>query len=253
MSTDTAEFTGRVALVTGAGRGIGRAIAEGLAARGAHVALVARSADELEEVAAAIESGGGRATAFARDLLDDGDRDGLVDEVEAACGPVTILINNAAIVDPLGTSAEVALDAFERALRLNVVAPAALSFRVLPGMRAAGWGRIVDVSSGVAVRNDAMIGANAYTTTKAALEAHARNLAAEYADSGVTVNIYRPGVVDTGMQEWLRSRPDDEVATGLPANFQRLHDEGALITPEHSAAGLLGRISSDETGQAWTV
>lgn len=253
MNVDNAEFAGRVALVTGAGRGIGRAIAEGLAARGAHVALVARSSGELDEVVAAIEYAGGRATAFARDLLDDGARERLVDEVEAVCGPVAILINNAAIVDPLGRSTDVRIDAFERALRLNVVAPAALSFRVLPGMIAAGWGRIVDVSSGVAVRNDAMVGANAYTTTKAALEAHARNLAAEYADSGVTVNVYRPGVVDTGMQEWLRSRPDEEVATGLPANFRRLHDEGALITPERSASGLLARLASSETGQAWSA
>ncbi|PSL38346.1 short-subunit dehydrogenase [Labedella gwakjiensis] len=248
-----AEFAGRIALVTGAGRGIGRAIAEGLAARGAHVAIVARSGDDLDRVVAGIVAAGGRATAFARDLLDDAERDSLIDDVEAECGRVDVLINNAAIVDPLGRSVDVPMDAFERALRLNVVAPAALSFRVLPGMVAAGWGRIVNVSSGVAVRNEAMIGANAYTTTKAALEAHTRNLAAEYADSGVTINVYRPGVVDTGMQEWLRSRPEDEVATGLPANFRRLHEEGALITPERSAAGLLARLSLSETGQDWSV
>jgi 3-oxoacyl-[acyl-carrier protein] reductase len=253
MSIDSSEFGGRVALVTGASRGIGRAIAEGLAARGAHVAVVARTFVELGTVVDGIEAAGGRATAFARDLLDGDVRSGLVDEVARAVGPVEILINNAAIVDPLGTSTDVPIDAFERALVLNVLVPAELSFRALPGMLDAGWGRIVDVSSGVAVRNDAMIGANAYTTTKAGLEAHARNLAAEYADSGVTVNIYRPGVVDTGMQEWLRSRPDEEVATGLPASFRRLHDEGALITPERSAAGLLERLSSGETGQAWSV
>lgn len=253
MSIDSSEFAGRVALVTGASRGIGRAIAEGLAARGAHVAVVARSFLELGAVVDGIEAAGGRATAFARDLLDGEVRSGLVDEVARAVGPVGILINNAAIVDPLGSSTDVPIDAFERALQLNVLAPAELSFRALPGMLDAGWGRIVNVSSGVAVRNDAMIGANAYTTTKAALEAHSRNLAAEYGDSGITVNIYRPGVVDTGMQEWLRSRPDEEVATGLPASFRRLHEEGALITPERSASGLLARLSSSETGQAWNV
>jgi 3-oxoacyl-[acyl-carrier protein] reductase len=120
-------------------------------------------------------------------------------------------------------------------------------------MVAAKWGRIVNVSSGVAVRNDAMIGANAYTATKAALEAHTRNLAAELAGTGVTLNVYQPGVVDTGMQEWLRSRPDEEVGTGLSESFRRLHDDGALITPERSASGLLARLSSPATGESWSV
>lgn len=252
-SIDPTEFAGRIALVTGAGRGIGRAIAEGLAARGAHVALVSRSRDELDAVVSGIESAGGRATSFARDLLDDDARDRLVDDVESRVGRVGILINNAAIVDPLGRSVVVPFDAIERSFRLNVFAPAALSFRVLPGMLESGWGRIVNVSSGVAVRNAAMIGANAYTASKAALEAHSRNLAAEHAGTGVTINVYRPGVVDTTMQEWLRSRPADEVDTGLPESFRRLHEDGALITPERSAAGLLARLSSAETGQDWSV
>jgi 3-oxoacyl-[acyl-carrier protein] reductase len=253
MSTGDDEFRGRIALVTGAGRGIGRAVAEGLARAGAHVAVVARSGEQLLSVVDSIRAAGGQATAFPCDLADDDARDRLVDDVQRLIGRVDILINNAATVDPLGRTVDVPAHAFERAFRLNVFAPAALSSRALPGMIEAKWGRIVNVSSGVAVRNDAMIGANAYTATKAALEAHTRNLAAELAGTGVTLNVYQPGVVDTGMQEWLRSRPDDEVGTGLPEAFRRLHDDGALITPERSASGLLARLSSPATGESWSV
>ena len=86
-------------------------------------------------------------------------------------------------------------------------------------MRERGWGRIVNVSSGIAAHPETMIGGNSYATTKAALEAHTVNLAAELAGTGVTVNIYRPGIVDTAMQTWIRSQDPARIGEQLHARF----------------------------------
>jgi NAD(P)-dependent dehydrogenase (short-subunit alcohol dehydrogenase family) len=117
---------------------------------------------------------------------------------------VDILVNNAATVEPLGPTAAVEAAELRAAFELNVVAPAALTAAVLPGMLSAGWGRIVNVSSAIVARPDSMARFNAYAATKAALEAHTVNLAAELRGTGVTVNAYRPGGVDTAMQAWIR-------------------------------------------------
>jgi NAD(P)-dependent dehydrogenase (short-subunit alcohol dehydrogenase family) len=139
-------FDGELALVTGAGRGIGRAIALELAAAGARVALLARSVDELDEVAAAVRDRGGTAGVFPADAADPAQVAGAMTRITAEMGRVSILISNAAVVWPLG--------------------------------------RIVNVSNGIAAHPAGMIGGNAYATTNAALEAHAINLAAELAGSG---------------------------------------------------------------------
>ena len=115
-------------------------------------------------------------------------------------------------------------------------------------MLEAGWGRIVNVSSGIAAHPEGMIRGNAYATTKAALEAHTRNLAAELAGPGVTVNIYRPGGVDTAMQAWIRGQDPARIGTAMHDRFTRSHADGTLITPEQSAAALLARLSTDDTG-----
>jgi NAD(P)-dependent dehydrogenase (short-subunit alcohol dehydrogenase family) len=116
-----------------------------------------------------------------------------------------------------------------------------------------GWGRIVNVSSGIAAHPGAMVGMNAYATTKAALEAQTLNLAAELAGSGVTVNVYRPGSVDTAMQEWIRSQAPDEIGTELHRRFQASYEQGSLMAPEHSARTLVRRLAGDATGEIWTV
>jgi len=98
-----------------------------------------------------------------------------------------------------------------------------------------------------------MIGANAYATSKAALEAHTLNLAAELADTGVTVNVYRPGGVDTAMQGWIRSQSPDAVGATLHERFVDTYAKGRLITPEASARSLLARLPSNATGEIWSV
>ncbi len=98
-----------------------------------------------------------------------------------------------------------------------------------------------------------MPGGNAYATTKSALEAHTRNLAEELAGTGVTVNVYRPGSVDTAMQAWIRSQSPDEIGAALHQRFVRNHEQGAMLTPEYSAASLLCQLAGDGTGQIWAV
>ena len=116
-----------------------------------------------------------------------------------------------------------------------------------------GWGRIVNVSSGIVDHPGAMVGLNAYAATKAALEAHTLNLAAELGGTGVTVNVYRPGSVDTAMQGWLRAQPPAEIGAGLHQHFQTSYEQGALITPERSARSLLTRLAGEATGEIWNA
>jgi NAD(P)-dependent dehydrogenase (short-subunit alcohol dehydrogenase family) len=129
----------------------------------------------------------------------------------------------------------------------------ALTAALLPGMTGAGWGRIVNVSSGIVAHPEAMVRGNAYTATKAALEAHTVNLAAELRGTGVTANVYRPGRVDTVMQEWIRGQDPERIGAALHARFTRSASSGELITPQRSASVLLARLVGDETGAVWDV
>jgi len=250
-----ADFTGKTALVTGAGRGIGRAVALGLAGAGARVILLARSAGQLDE-ARAVLLDRGAAPALARVIAADlGDEEQRARAADAALedGAVDILVNNAATVEPLGVTAGIPAAELRRAFELNVIAPAALTSAVLPGMLRAGWGRVVNVSSAVVARPEALVRGNAYAATKAALEAHTVNLAAELRGTGVTVNVYRPGGVDTAMQAWIRGQDPDRIGTGLHSRFNQNFAEGTLITPEQSAAALIAHLSGDDSGSVWDV
>jgi NAD(P)-dependent dehydrogenase (short-subunit alcohol dehydrogenase family) len=248
------DFTGKTALITGAGRGIGRSVALGLAGAGARVVLLARTAAQLEETRALLRERGvdaGRISVVRADLADEDDRGRAAADALAA-GRVDILVNNAAVVEPLGPTIGIAAADLRLAFEVNVVAPAALAAAVLPGMLDAGWGRVVNVSSGIVANPAGMIRGNAYAATKAALEAHTVNLAAELAGTGVTVNVYRPGGVDTAMQAWIR-RQDPGRIGALHERFNRNFTEGTLITPDHSAAGLLAHLTGDDTGAIWDV
>jgi NAD(P)-dependent dehydrogenase (short-subunit alcohol dehydrogenase family) len=155
------------------------------------------------------------------------------------------------MVGPLGPSVSVDPAEWAFTFSVNVVAAAALSFAVLPVMVERGWGRIVNVSSAIAAHPGAMVGMNAYAASKAALEAHTVNLAAELAGSGVTVNAFRPGSVDTAMQAGIRAQDPARIGTGLHERFARSYAEGAMITPEQSARSLIPHLSADATGEVW--
>ncbi|WP_433281781.1 SDR family NAD(P)-dependent oxidoreductase [Pseudonocardia xinjiangensis] len=239
--------------MTGAGRGIGRAVAVELAGPGVTVALLARSPDELAETAAQVRARGGTPVEIPVDLAETEKIGAAVERARESAGTIDTLVNNAGVVWPLGPTAAVDPGEWATAITINLVAVTALTLAVLPGMLAQRRGRIVNVSSGAAARPDSMIGGNAYVTSKTALEAHTLNLAAELADSGVTVNVYRPGAVETPLQGWIRSRDPDQIGEGLHERFVRMHADGALITPEHTARCLVGHLADADTGQVWTV
>jgi NAD(P)-dependent dehydrogenase (short-subunit alcohol dehydrogenase family) len=246
-------LTNRIALVTGAGRGIGQAISLGLAEHGARVAALARSAGQVHETAALITGRGGQALALPADVADPDQIAGALAAIGQRWGPVQVLINNAAVVWPLGPSPAIDPQQWATAIAINLTAAARLSFMALPGMLEGSWGRIVNVSSGIAANPAGMLRANAYATSKAALEAHTLNLAAELAGTGITVNVYRPGGVDTAMQAWIRDQNPEQIGTALHKQFMHSYQHKTLLTPSQSAAALLARLPSQHSGQIWNA
>jgi NAD(P)-dependent dehydrogenase (short-subunit alcohol dehydrogenase family) len=249
----TDELTDRVALVTGAGRGIGRAIALALAARGMRVLLLARSLPQLDGVAAEIGAAGGTSVAVAADVGDPLRAAAAIQHKASRLGEIGVMVNNAAVVWPLGPTTGLDPGDVLSALQINVLGVISLTTAFLAPMVADGWGRIVNVSSGIVAHPGMMVGGTVYAATKAAVEAHTINLAAELVGTGVTANVYRPGSVDTAMQEWIRSQPPEEIGAGLHTRFVESHAQGTLITPERSAASLVARLSGESSGQIWDV
>jgi len=193
-----AELTGRIALVTGGGRGIGRAVALSLASAGADVAVTARSAKELDETAAAIRALGRRAEAIVCDVAERTQVDAMVARVKTALGDPLILVNNAGIAASAKLT-DTTDEMWDRMLRVNASGAFYCTRAVLPLMLAAKWGRIVNMAS-VAGRAGAPYIA-AYTASKHALLGLTRAVAAEVASRGITVNAVCPGYVDTEMTD----------------------------------------------------
>ena len=240
---------GRVAIVTGAGRGIGRATAVALARAGADVACVARTASQLAETAALVRAVGRRAQQIEADLGEPGAPSMIAAKVMAELGAIDILVNNAATVEPAGPTATAGPEDWARAVAVNLTGPVRLTLAVLGAMIKHGYGRIINVSSGIAAAPGATPGLNAYAASKAALEAHTLGLAAELAGTGVTVNIVRPGPVDTAMPAWILAQPPAQVGAGLHDRFAAMRDAGLLASPGQPARMIADLITGDTTGQ----
>ena len=220
---------GQVALVTGGGRGIGRAMALALGRAGAAVAVCARTGSQLAETVQLLEREGGRALALAADVADRHAVEAMVEHTERVLGPIELLVNNAGIGGTAGPFAETDPDAWWDVQVVNLRGPVYCSRAVLPGMLQRGRGRIINVSSGAGF--DAWPLVSAYAVSKAALYRLTENLAAETGQHGVQVFAIHPGLVRTEMVE-------EALHCGVPAieqQFRDWFDAGSDIPPERAA------------------
>jgi len=200
-------LAGRTALVTGASRGIGRAVALSLAEAGAAVAVNYRErAADARDVVAAIQRDGGKAMDVAADVSDGRAVADMVAAVERELGPVDVLVNNAGLAIIRGID-DLTEDEFDRTIAVNLKSAFLCTKAVLPGMRARKWGRIVNISSGAA-RGAGGIGPH-YNASKAGMEGLTRGYAARVVKDGVTVNAVAPSLIETDMvRAGLASSPD---------------------------------------------
>jgi NAD(P)-dependent dehydrogenase (short-subunit alcohol dehydrogenase family) len=228
----------KVAVVTGGGRGLGRAFAQALAAAGYVVAVMARSEAELAETVALVERSGGKANAFAADVTDGTAVDRAFTEVERTLGPVDLLVNNAGVVGPLGPFAKSDAGAWWRTLEVNLRGQMLCAHRVLPGMIARRRGRIVNIASGGGATMLPYF--SAYVTSKTALIRFSECLAFEVKDHGIAVFAMGPGTVRTAMSEYSLNSPEGR--TWLPW-FRDIFEEGRDLPPERPAALLVALAS----------
>lgn len=226
----------RVAIVTGASRGIGRAIAERLARDGRLVVLVARSTDALDEVRSAIESNGGTAETRACDVSDGEALTALVEEVASTHGRLDILINNAGVTRD-GLILRMTDDDFDAVINTNLRSAFIASRAAIRSMMRGRFGRIVNIGSVTGIIGNP--GQANYAAAKAGLIGMTKTIAREMGSKGITANVIAPGFVETAMIEQLPQAMKDEVVKQLPVRRFGKPEEIA-----HAVA----YVSSDDAG-----
>lgn len=245
------QVTMRNCLVTGASRGIGSVVAARLSAGGHRVALTARGADQLSDVAGKLT---GPALALPADVTDPAAADTLFQAVEDEWGPVEVLVLNAgaAVAKPIAMITD---DEFQGQLDLNLIAPFRFMRRAIPSMIDRGWGRIVVIASIAAKMGEPNIGA--YTASKHGVLGLVRTAAAELARSGITVNAICPGYVDTPMTDGnieLLAGATGRTEQDIRHALERKHPIRRLITTDEVADAVeLCVLSAGITGQGINV
>ena len=237
----SSELKGKVALVTGASRGLGEGAARALADAGASVMLVARDGKLSASVAQEIAGKGARAEAMACDVSDYAAVEKVVAETKSRLGGLDILINNAGVIDPIADIATSDPKAWAQNITINLVGAYNVVRAVLPELLAKGGGSIVNISSGAAYRP--LEGWGAYCAGKAGLAMLTKAIALETAGKGIRIFGFSPGTIDTDMQGKIR-------ASGM--NMISRIPRGDLSPVEHAVRGLMylcTQASDDLKGQ----
>jgi 3-oxoacyl-[acyl-carrier protein] reductase len=236
---------GRVALVTGAGRGIGKAVAQTLAAAGAQVALLSRTETNAQEVAHAIETAGGRALAFGGDVADPSTVETVIEQTLKHWERLDIVVNNAGITrDTL--LLRMKDEDWDAVLQTNLKGAFLCSRAALKPMMRQRWGRIVNISSVVGLTGNA--GQANYAASKAALVAFTKSVALEMGSRGITCNAVAPGLIETDMTQAMPPQAREYALQRIPV--------GRFGTPEDIAYGVLYLCSDYAayiTGQVFVI
>lgn len=236
---DQFRLDGRRACVTGGSRGLGRAMARGLAEAGADLVLIGRDQHGLETARASLAATGRRVDVLAADAGDPVESEAAARRVLDEFGPIDILVNNVGGRRIDTATEELALDDWQRILDLNLTSCFVWSKTLGGAMRERGWGRIVNIASICGLIATKGIGGRSYETSKAAVIGFTRALAADWADRGVTVNAIAPGgfLTDANLR-WFEERPE------LKASFESTIPMGRLGNPEE-LAGLAVYLASE--------
>jgi 3-oxoacyl-[acyl-carrier protein] reductase len=240
------KLAGKVAIITGSGRGLGRAAAIAMAHEGAAVVVLSRTPRELEEVAEAIASSGGRAVPVEADVSKPGNVKRAVGRAVSEFGGVDILMNNAGIVGPVKPLHEVDGAEWTEVMGINLGGAQLFSRAAVPLMSRRGAGKIINVTSGLG----AMVypGLGAYSISKAGLIHMTKIMASELSDRNIQVNGLDPGVMDTRMQEDIRGLGPEVLGRRIHEDFKGLQEEGLLKPPEEAGNLAVFLASSESEG-----
>jgi NAD(P)-dependent dehydrogenase (short-subunit alcohol dehydrogenase family) len=218
----------KVAIITGGGRGLGRAIALLFAKEGAKVVLAARNADQIEHVAQELKVLRKSALAVTADVSDEAQVAGLIQKTLQTYGTIDILVNNAGFRGPIAPTQNVSLGQWEEALRGNLTSAFLCSRAVIPTMIARKSGKIINVATTQTPRPNM----TPYMVAKAGMISLAKQLSRELKEFNIQVNAIHPGVMDTRMQEEIRKAGVEAIGTDM---FERLKEEGLLHSPDEPA------------------
>jgi len=239
------DLSGKVALITGSSRGIGRAIAMRMAEHGARVVISSRKLEACESVASAIRAQGGQAMVQTCDIADEAALKPLADAVSKAWGRIDILVCNAAVNPHFGPSADVSDAAFERTLNVNLRNNFRLCNHTLPHMASAGGGSVILISSIAALYGQDKLGV--YALSKAAEQQLARNIAVEWGSRNIRANCIAPGLIRTDFAQALWNDPDTYRRVVEQTPLGRIGDPDDIAGAAVFLASKAGQFMSGQT------
>ncbi len=238
------KLKGKVAIVTGAGRGLGRASAIEMAKEGASVVVLSRTLSEIKDTSKEIESIGGKSIYIKADVSKDGDIKNVVDKTMSDFGRIDILMNNAAVIGPVKHIQEIEKEDWDNVININLKGIILFSKAVVTHMISQKSGKIINVTSGLGVM--VMPFFSAYSITKAGLIHFTKILAEELKSYNIQVNGLDPGVMNTRMQDDMRNLGPEVLGEEIYREFLNLKERGYLQRPE-KIARLAVFLSSSES------